>query len=112
VHGTLMLREMLDPSEALPVIVEEFVRPMMRAMEQIISHLFPQLSRQQVERSILSVVGQVQFYRSGMPAVLAVRGEDAYPRGFTAQLAEHITAFSIGGLARLAAGKRRARRGR
>src|SRR2546422_4120500 len=26
-HGTLMQREMCDPSEALPVIVEEFIRP-------------------------------------------------------------------------------------
>src|SRR5262245_60024353 len=27
-HGTLMLREMLDPSDALPIVVAEFIAPM------------------------------------------------------------------------------------
>jgi AcrR family transcriptional regulator len=41
VHGTLMHREMCDPSEALPVIVDEFVAPMMREMRDIAAHLAP-----------------------------------------------------------------------
>ena len=43
VHGTLMQREMTDPSEALPVIVEEFIRPMKQEIEDIVTHLAPGL---------------------------------------------------------------------
>src|SRR5262249_43444683 len=48
-HGTLMQREMCDPSEALPVIVDEFIRPVTREMEEIVVHLVPALDHRTVE---------------------------------------------------------------
>jgi AcrR family transcriptional regulator len=112
VQGTLMLREMTDPSEALPVIVEEFIRPMKQEIEEIVAHLAPGLSARQVERCAFSVVGQALFYRFTMPATLRMWGLRDYPRGLTRQLAEHITEFSLGGLERLAGQKARVRHGR
>jgi len=109
-HGTLMQREMCDPSEALPVIVDEFIRPVTREMEDIVAHLVPGLDRRTVERCVISVAAQAYFYRSVMPAMLLMLGEPAYPRGFSRELAEHVTEFSLGGMERLAAGTRRARR--
>jgi AcrR family transcriptional regulator len=111
-HGTLMLREMIDPSEALPVIVEEFIRPMKQEIEEIVAHLAPGLSARQVESCAFSVVGQALFYRFTMPATLKMWGLGEYPRGLSHQLAEHITEFSLGGLERLAGRKARARHGR
>jgi AcrR family transcriptional regulator len=101
-HGTLMQREMTDPSEALPVIVEEFVLPMIREIEHIVAHLAPGLSRREAERCVFSIVGQALFYRFTMPATLRLWGLPVYPRGCARQLAEHITEFSLGGLERLA----------
>jgi AcrR family transcriptional regulator len=112
VQGTLMLREMTDPSEALPVIVEEFIRPMKQEIEEIVAHLAPGLSARQVERCAFSVVAQALFYRFTLPATLKMWGLREYPRALTRPLAEHITQFSLGGLERLAAQKTGVRHGR
>ncbi len=112
VQGTLMVREMTDPSEALPVIVEEFIRPMKQEIEEIVARLAPGLSARAVERCAFSVVAQALFYRFTMPATLKMWGLREYPRGLSRQLAAHITEFSLGGLGRLAGRKARVRRGR
>lgn len=112
VQGTLMLREMTDPSEALAVIVEEFIRPMKQEIEEIVARLAPGLSARAVERCAFSVVAQALFYRFTMPATLKMWGLREYPRGLSRQLAAHITEFSLGGLDRLAGRKARVRRGR
>jgi AcrR family transcriptional regulator len=105
-HGTLMQREMCDPSEALPTIVEEFIVPMVREMAEIVSRLAPGLDRGMVERCVFSVMGQGIFYRFAMPAMLHMLGRGAYPPDFARDLAAHITEFSLGGMARVAAGRR------
>ena len=103
VHGTLMQRELCDPSEALPVIVDEFIRPMVREMRDIAAHLEPGLDARALERCVFSITGQALFYRFTMPAMLLMLGRPAYPRDFTRQLAEHITEFSLGGMERVVA---------
>ena len=112
VHGTLMLREMIDPSEALPVIVAEFIRPMKQEIEDIVRHLAPGLAHRDVERCAFSIVAQALFYRFTMPATLRMWGLRQYPGGLARQLAEHITEFSVGGIERLAGQKTRPRHGR
>ena len=102
-HATLMLREMCDPSEAMQVIVDEFVAPFQSELEDIVGHLLPVLDRRAVEDCARSIVGQAIFYRFAMPAVLQMLGQRAYPRGFAAELASHITEFSLGGMMRVAA---------
>ncbi len=110
-HGALMQREMTDPSDALPVIVEEFVRPMTEEMEAIVSRLAPDLPPEDLRRCVLSIVGQSVFYRLAMPIVLSVLGEKSFPEGFAPSLAEHVTEFSLGGIER-AANRRAPRRKR
>ena len=110
VHGTLMQREMADPSEALPVIVAEFIRPMFDEMEAIVAQLAPELDRRSVERCVHSIVGQGLFYRNTMPALLEMFDVPGYPRGLAAELTDHITDFSLGGLEHLAARRARGRR--
>ena len=111
-HATLMLREMTDPSEALPVIVEEFIRPMKQEIEALVAHLARDLAKREVERCAFSIVGQALFYRFTMPATLKMWNLRDYPRGLSRQLAEHITEFSLGGLERMGGKKARPRHGR
>lgn len=111
-HATLMQREMCDPSEALPVIVAEFIVPMTEEMAAILSHLFPQLSADDVEHCVRSIAGQVLFYRFAMPAMLHLQRREKYPRGTVAKLAEHVTDFSLGGVERLAYRHKRGKHGR
>ena len=110
VHGTLMHREMCDPSEALPVIVDEFIAPMMREMRDIAAHLAPGVDERTLERCVFSITGQAVFYRLTMPAMLRLLDLRAYPVGFTRQLAAHIAEFSLGGMERLAGARGRSRR--
>ena len=74
-----MQREMCDPSEALPVIVEEFILPMLRETEAIIAQLAPGLDAQQIERCAFSIMGQALFYRFTMPATLRIWGHAPVP---------------------------------
>jgi AcrR family transcriptional regulator len=111
-HGTLMVREFTDPSEALPDIVDEFIRPMKTEMEQIVAHRMPQLDQRGVERCVMSIVGQVLFFRFAMPVALEILGRKKYPREFCRETAEHIARFSLGGMQELARNKRRKRRAR
>lgn len=109
-HGQLMLRELVDPSEALAVIVAEFIRPMQRETEQIIARLMSKLDAEQVERCAFSIVSQVLFYRFTMPAMLHMMEREQYPAGFTRTLADHIMTFSLGGMERVAAARPRKKR--
>ncbi len=105
-HGALMQREMTDPSQALPMIVTEFIDPMMRETERIVARLAPRLRPRDVERCALSIIGQAVFYRFAMPGFLHRKGWRRYPRGFSRDVAAHIAAFSLGGMAAVAAVRR------
>jgi AcrR family transcriptional regulator len=110
VYALLMQREMTDPSEAMPVIVKEFIRPMMDELGAIVARLAPGLSRVAVTRCAFSIVGQALFYRFAMPAVLRILGERRYTPELTAAVSEHIAGFSLGGLAAAAPSAARRRR--
>lgn len=102
-HGTLMMREMCDPSAALPHIVTQFIEPMKRETEDIIARLEPTLSRAAVERCMFSIVGQVFFYRTQLPAFPYLSPDLRLDRAGLAAAAEHIATFSLGGMKALTA---------
>jgi AcrR family transcriptional regulator len=108
-HGTLMMREMCDPSAALPHIVEQFIQPHKRELQEIIAALLPGLGREDVERCAFSIVGQVFFYRQMLPALRLMVGKPELTRAWLRAAAQHITEFSLGGMDRIAARARRPR---
>ncbi|MCC6849071.1 MAG: CerR family C-terminal domain-containing protein [Deltaproteobacteria bacterium] len=111
-HGQLMLREMCDPTEALPIIVAEFIEPQTREMERLVARLIPDAAREVVSDIAFSVIGQVLFYRFTMPVALRLRRESRYPRGFARKTARHITTFSLNAIDGMAAGARSRARAR
>lgn len=111
-HGTLMMREMCDPSAALPDIVDQFIQPLKREMEAIVAGLLPQLGREAVERCVFSIVGQVLFYRQMLPAVQRLIGLRERTRPWRRATADHIADFSLGGLQSIGRRRRGARRAR
>jgi TetR/AcrR family transcriptional regulator, regulator of cefoperazone and chloramphenicol sensitivity len=110
-HAMLMQREMTDPSEALPIIVDEFIRPMRGEIEALIAALEPGLDPHAVERCANSVIAQVLFYRFCRPALLQILGRDDFPRGIVKELTEHVMTFAIGGIERRARGRKAGPRG-
>lgn len=111
-HGQLMLREMCDPTDAMPIIVAEFIAPQVQEMEQLITRLVPGAGRETVPRIVFSIMAQALFYRFTMPMTLLLRGETKYPRNFARQTALHIVRFSLHGLDGFAAAPRRRPRAR
>lgn len=108
-YGTLMQREMTDPSEALPTIVDEFIKPWTAELTAIIARLEPSLDDETLERCAMSVVGQALFFRASMPIVLRIWKRRAYSPALRDALADHIADFSVGGLAQRARSTSRAR---
>jgi len=101
-HAIVMLRELCDPTDALPEVVQRFIAPLRREMIRLVQRLAPELSQADAERCAESVAGQAHFHATHRPAVLLLRGRDDYPRGFLRETAAHITEFSLGGIERLA----------
>jgi AcrR family transcriptional regulator len=112
-HGTLMMREMLDPSEALPIVVTEFIEPMTADIAAIVRRLASDLDDERVFWCVASIVGQALFYRLTRPATLRLLGLADFSAAYEARLAAHVAQFAMGGIdavARVRAkGKRRAR---
>lgn len=106
-HGTLMMREMCDPSAALPHIVAQFIEPVKRETEQIVARLEPALSPAAVERCVMSVVGQVFFYRTQWAVLPHLNPGLRVDRAGLAAIADHIARFSLGGMRALAGRGRR-----
>jgi AcrR family transcriptional regulator len=111
-HGQLMLREMCDPTEAMPIIVAEFIEPETREMEHVVSGLIPNAPQETVTQIVFSIIGQILFYRFTMPVALRLRHETRYPRGFARKTARHIAAFSLHAIDGLAAARRSRARAR
>jgi AcrR family transcriptional regulator len=111
-HGQLMLREMCDPTAAMPIIVAEFIEPQTREMEQLVARLVPGVGRETVSQIVLSIIGQVLFYRFTMPMALLLRRQARYPRGFARKTARHIARFSLHALDGIAAERRSRAHGR
>lgn len=102
-HGALVMRELSDPSDALPEIVRRFLDPQRCAMETLVAKLAPGLPPEQIARCTRSLFGQVFFYRSHRPPLLLMMGKKSYPPGFVRDVSRHITEFTLGGIDRLAA---------
>lgn len=103
-HARLMQREMLDPSDSLPLIVDEFIQPVMvREMAALVRRLAPGLDPSAVLRTVAGISGQALFYRVTKPASLRIFKARSFSPEFLRTLADHICAFSLGGIARLTA---------
>jgi AcrR family transcriptional regulator len=112
IHGTLILRELCDPSPVLGQIVRRFIEPMRRQVVDIVRCLEPSVPVEQAERCAESIAGQVFFYRTHRAVLLQMMERRSYPRGFEKEVAEHVLAFSLGGLERFGSARTHRARGR
>ncbi|MGD9764378.1 MAG: CerR family C-terminal domain-containing protein [Candidatus Binatia bacterium] len=108
-HGALMLRELCDPSDALPHIVARFIAPMKLELEAIVAALAPHLGPAAIERCVFSIVGQVFFYRTHLPVLRQMLAGRDFDAPALRAIAAHIAVFSLGGMERLAHEPRRRR---
>lgn len=98
--GMIMGREMIEPTEALTIIVEDMFKPRFLQLCDIVRDLLGTgVAEEVVRRCALSVVGQCLYYRHSRPVVGQLNPWQTFDPSAVAELADHITRFSLGALA-------------
>ena len=98
-HGKLMAREMVEPTGVLDLMVAKGVRPQFEFLSQVVRELVGDLPPERLRRLGASVVAQCLFYFHARPVITRLFPELVFDDAEIAALAEHITAFSLAGLA-------------
>jgi AcrR family transcriptional regulator len=111
--GTLMSREMVEPTGALDGLVERGVRPLFELLASIIVDIagrpFP---KPVLHRCVASVLGQCLFYKHAQPVVRRLFVHQRFDRASLDELADHVTRVSLAGIAEAAAHLTRTERAR
>ncbi len=95
----LVAREMVDPTAAFGLIIEKFIWPQYQALHAIVRSIVgAKPSDELVRRCCLSVVGQCLYYQFARQVVARLDPEFGYGPADVERLAEHIVAFSLGGI--------------
>jgi AcrR family transcriptional regulator len=102
-HGTLMAREMVDPTDALDTVAQQFVRPQFLYLSALVRALLgPRGSNEPlVRRTACSIAGQCLFYKHARPMIERAMPEVGFDPASRADLAEHIADFSLAAIAAL-----------
>lgn len=97
----LLMREMLQPTHACRPLVEEFIRPQFNQLLQVLDEVLPASADQAVRHRIaFSIVGQCLHYRFASEFVSLLIGAEIESAGYSIEsLTDHITQFSLGGIA-------------
>ncbi len=107
-HAKLMMREMIEPTGVLEMVVNTAMKPMLGHLEAIVREIVgTPVSRTQIERAMLSIIAQCVFYHHSKPVLQLLYPQHVNEPDIEA-IAEHIAAFSYAGLKQLQAQKGRA----
>jgi len=107
-HGKVMLREMIEPTEAMDSLIEERIRPMASQLWQIVSEIMDlPMNDERVRLCSFSVVSQCVFYHHCRPVVTRlIPNELPQDAASIEHLADHIIKFSLAAMKHLPTAKR------
>ncbi len=96
----LLMREILQPTEACKHLVEEYFRPFFERLcsviDEIVGRRLPEHRRSQIG---FSIIGQCLYYRFSADITSMMIEEQEYQEHFNLEgLAAHITEFSLGAI--------------
>lgn len=98
--GKLVAREMFEPTEALDKVARMFATPQFERLKAIVSELLgPAAEPGLVRRCCFSIFGQCLYYKHARPMVERLAPEQGFTAADRAVLADHITRFTLAGLA-------------
>ena len=93
-----MLREAMEPSEAIDVVVRDYIAPYQLLLTRHMAAVAPSRTAQEHALSASSVLGQILHYRIFRPFIERVRGVTLNDEAQVRQIALHIARFSLQGL--------------
>ena len=95
-HMKLAARELIEPTPALDVIVEEAIRPLSQELEFIVRELLGSEADDELVRlCMLSVVSQCGFYHHSRAVISRLYPVQKFASQDIERLADHITRFSL-----------------
>jgi len=95
-HMKLAARELIEPTPALDVIVEEAIRPLSQELESIVQELLGSEAEDELVRlCMLSVVSQCGFYHHSRAVISRLYPVQKFTSQDIERLADHITRFSL-----------------
>lgn len=99
-QSRLLMREVLQPTQACQHLVREHFRPQVETLMDVVRMLVPEsVSRERIRQMAFSIIGQCLFYRVAGPVVsLLVRDEQRSQHYNLPQLVDHIVSFSLAAL--------------
>jgi AcrR family transcriptional regulator len=94
----LMMREMIQPTDACVEVVREYIRPMADRLRETLGELMPGADPVTVYMTGFSIVGQCLFYKQNRPVAQLLVGEEEFAKLDADKIADHIFAFTLRGL--------------
>lgn len=93
----LLMRELLEPTEACERLIEEYFRPSFEQLLLLVDELSPQpLARADRHRIGFSILGQILYYRYAASVTRVFLGPEAGSDNYSpSAIARHITEFSL-----------------
>jgi hypothetical protein len=99
-QGRLLIHELASPTPALDTFVRDCVRPHFELLRAIVVELLgPAAGEATVVDHCASVIGQCVFYKQSRPIIERAMTDRRYDRRDVERLTEHVTAFSLAGIA-------------
>jgi AcrR family transcriptional regulator len=104
--GVLMMREMVEPTSALDMIVDEGIRALFDQLVEIVRLLMgEETAGEQVLACARSTISQCVFYLFGRSVISRMGPERKFDSGDVAKIADQITTFTLHALKGMAADK-------
>lgn len=98
-HGKLMAREMIDPTPALSILIDEIFRPLSDLLAEIVRDLLgPGATEHEIRFCAASIVGQCVYYKHCRPLLTQLHPQQCFEMQDIEELAGHITRFSLAAL--------------
>jgi TetR/AcrR family transcriptional regulator, regulator of cefoperazone and chloramphenicol sensitivity len=98
-QGKIMAREMMEPSSAIHIIVQEIIRPRHEQLAGIIRELLGNaIDDALVRRCCFSIAGQCLYYRFARAVALELHPGLNFDERTVDEIARHISRFTISAL--------------
>lgn len=95
-HAALMGHEMSSPTEALDVLVEEFISPVFNVLLSLVEQYRPDLATaKEANLAAMSIIGQCLNYSLALPLTLKLLKRSHLTAPFIKKLANQIADFSL-----------------
>ncbi len=95
----LALRELMDPTDALDMVIENMAQPLFNNLNRIVGELLtPDTPHQTIRMCSAGIISQFFFYRFARPVIERVIHQQSYDEEAITALADHIYHFSLNGI--------------